>query len=154
MTEDQEQLIIKCLCGNEDAVRLAHMLANASQVFDDLVDGDGSVTRQDLYNVLKDLLVNVHYNSFFSAYKAEMVVSLEQAVNSWIYANDIEESKDPSLMHVSLVTKSSFTPLLLHMAALIGGAEHARRMAPEVYAAVFDETLDEYMEEHGVEHTY
>ncbi len=148
----QEELIHQCLCGNESAINLAFMLAEISQTFDDLVDGDKVIVKQDIYRVLQLSMIELHYNVFWRENFTEILPLLNAGITGWIAANDIEERKDANLMHVSLITKSAFTPILLHMATLCGGSEHARECAPLIYQHVFDESLGDYMDEHGVDH--
>ena len=150
MSEKEDRVLEQVLLGNQSAIHLARLYAHISHTFDDLVDNDQEVTTNDIYDVLRLLLVDIHYNEFWQQYSGELLPLVATGLRNWIASNDIEKNQDVNLMHVSMIKKSAATEIILHMAEILGGPTHVRNVAPMVYRHVFDETYEEYLEEHGV----
>lgn len=134
-----------------DAVACLDVLARISQTFDDLVDGDNPVKREDIYALMLDALVGLPTNPFWSRHFPELLPLLHAGINQWIQANDMEATGDVARLRVSYVTRSVLTPIAMHIVYLAMGCDwrRAREIAFEVLPLIFDEPFDAYVNEHS-----
>ncbi len=141
--KNQEELLEIWLKGDRDAINLVGLIGSVSQTWDDLVDGDKQLTLDDINEMMWGALMEIRRNPFFRKHEAEMDMLLEQAIDSWHEANDLEA--EGLLPLVTYTIRSSVTPLLVRMTYLLGGRLWGRKCAREIRLAVFDEPYDEYL---------
>lgn len=147
---NDDDLLSYALKGDGPAIECAKILVNASQVLDDLWDGDKPVDRTKLFEMILSLLVDLNRNAFFIQLREPMTQAVEDALMQWVAANDIEEDgEDARELLVAYVIRSSTTDLLIKMARLLGGRAWERTVAKKVRAEVYgsNESFEEYRQE-------
>lgn len=149
---NQRELLTYAFNGNESAVELAELLGGISQTWDDLIDCDNPVTQDDVNEMMLDALVRLPRNEFYRQHKDTLDVLIEQAIDTWHEANDLEAKGE--LLLVAYTIRSAITPVIVRMAYLANSRRQTgREMAFLIRKAVYDEPFDAYVAEilgHGV----
>lgn len=150
--KNQNELLRFAFNGDESAVELANILGGISQIWDDLIDGDNPVSKAEINEMMLDALVQLPRNRFYLQHKETMDVLIEQAIDTWHEANDLEARGE--LLLVAYTIRSAITPVVIRMAYLANaGRQRGREMAYLIRKAVYDEPFDAYVAEilgHGV----
>ena len=136
-----------------DAVALANMLIDISQIWDDLVDGDKDVSAQSINTMMRYALVEIPKNDFYRTHFSELHPVLEDRLYTWLDANKLEQIGDERDLHVSYIIRSVVTDLVIHLAFLAGGLTHRQKAAVEIRQMIYrgNEPFCEYLAEHSVE---
>ena len=148
---DTEQSVLRDWFKNESAVALAEMLADISQVWDDLIDRDVPVTNSAINTMMRFALIDIPKNVFYQRHFASLHPVLEDRLYTWFDANLLEREGGQTNLQVSYVLRSVITDILIHMTFLEGGLAHRQKMALKIRQRIFAdmESLDEYQQEHG-----
>lgn len=159
--ETEQALIDYALPQAHDAQALYRLLADASQVLDDLLDGDKPVSAEQVIGVVIACSVDVLRNPVAQRYPHEIAALIETAIQGWLQASDIERAaREPQaiadgsaerMLQVSYITRSTTTGLLLQLARLLFGRAHERAVALQVQRVVYldNELFERYRIEHG-----
>jgi len=141
---DEKQLIVQALQGNQEAAAFCSMIFEASQVWDDLIDGDKPVDKEQINSVFWNLLVALPGNAFYRQHIDSITPIIMQSISDWHVANALEKG-DNHDKSIAFVLRDSVSALLIHCATLIGGYQWGRNVAVDIRRAIHDETLDEYV---------
>ena len=133
--------------GNEDAVALAMMVIHVADVWDDLIDKDGTVRDEDITQAFTFALCAMPRNRFYRQHMDEILPLLELGVVNWLTANKFEQGEDRRALEIAHVIRHGIGDLFVHMARLTGGLQWAVEVAPEIKLVVHTDTLDEYLQE-------
>lgn len=135
------------LKGDSGAIAFIQVLATVSQIWDDLIDRDVSVSDTEINRAFQLLLVDLPRNVFYAKHFAELQPIVEQAILDWYDANQLERGDEHDKM-LSYVFRDSLTNILIRCALLVGGWDWAREVSCDIRRSVYDEPLAEYLKEH------
>lgn len=127
----------------DDAVTWLLGLWNASQVFDDMADGDFP-DRDRLNSTLLDCLVNLQANDFFLRHGHHLLPVVRCAVLKWNAADMAERAGQADAR--SFVWRAGFYDIVLMVVALIHGDDTALSIGHNVMH-LYGESFDAYMAE-------
>lgn len=159
--ETEQSLIALALPDHVAAQALYRQLCAASQVLDDVLDGDKPVSAEHVIAAFVVCSVDLLRNPVAQQFPHEVAEMIESAIQGWLHATDIERAvRDPAaradgsaerLLQVSYITRSTTTNLLLRLARLLFGREHERAIALTVQRTVYldNEIFERYRVEHG-----
>lgn len=149
---DTEQSVLRDWFKDESALALAEMLADISQIWDDLIDRDEPVTNSAINTMMRFALVDIPKNTFYQRHFARLHPVLEDRLYTWFDANLLESEGGQRNLQVSYVLRSVITDILIHMTYLEGGLAHRQIMALRIRQRIFAdmESLDDYQQQHGV----
>lgn len=138
------------LLGNQPAVEFVSLILRMSHIWDDLVDEDWAdkdpdVSRETLHSLLWQAIIVLPSNPFYQAHFPTLNAGLQRCILDWLVANDLE--RDKTHPQVSYVLRDSVSLLVVHVAMLVGGLDHARVVARELVETVFTEPLEAYTKE-------
>ena len=144
-----ESEIINGLCaGNEDAAAFMAIVADISQVWDDLIDQDKPVTAEDINRIMWSALIDLNENAFFVRYASQLLPIMKQAIIHWRTSCVHEQVPDAKMLKVSYIKRSCVTDIAVFVALLCGGVEHSVRWGVEIEKAVFrDDSFNDYVTE-------
>jgi len=140
---NENQLITQALKGNQEAAAFCTMIFEASQVWDDMIDGD-KVDKEQINSVFWNLLVALPGNSFYRQNTDSITPIIMQSITDWHVANALE-SGNTHERSIAFVLRDSVSALLIHCATLIGGYTWGRQVAVEIRKAIHNETLEDYI---------
>jgi len=142
----QDEILDKICLGNAHAKAFLLMLADISQVWDDLIDRDSPVADEAINRAFCTALIDLQYNPFYQAHQASLLPVMELAILNWQNANQHEKRTDEAMLKVSYIKRSVLTDIMVFVASLVGGRSHALALGPEIEAAVFrDDDFEAYL---------
>lgn len=119
-------------------------VADASELFDDVVDNDKPIEAGHVERVAFNLLTVLPLNPFFDRFKSQLCPIMHTGINAWLDATAME--KDSNLQARSYVLRDWNLELLMHVVYLTRGREYMRSVSVEIRKFFLHETLDEYRE--------
>jgi len=141
--EKENQIIAWALQNNPEAIAYCTMVFEASQIWDDMIDGDKPVDKEAINSVFWNILVAMPGNSFYRQHIDSITPIIMQSITDWHAANALEKGSEHE-QSIAFVLRDSVSALLIHCATLIGGYKWARQVAPEIRKAIHNETLEDY----------
>jgi hypothetical protein len=138
--------------GNKAAVDLIYDIADIAHLYDDLIDRDKEVEEWRIHNAFLASLVRMPRNPVFAQCSGELATLLEAAILNWRASNALASNDPtPERMHIADVIRYSFAEVVIYIARLVGGHEHAAAIAPEVWANIRNDTFAEFLQERHYE---
>jgi hypothetical protein len=130
----------------QDPAAISFMLAvaDASELFDDVVDNDKPIEAGHVERVAFSLLAQLPLNPFFDRFKTQLCPIMHTGINAWLDATAME--KDYDLQERSYVLRDWNLELLLHVVYLTRGRDYMRSVSLDIRKFFLHETLDEYRE--------
>jgi len=121
------------------------MLYEATQLFDDVADGD-PIKREDLNAVLWATLVAMPVNDFYRAHQIELGALVANFILKW-QASDVAE-RNKTHDEVSFVWRAGFYDVVLGAVRLCHGPALAHNLAVKVMK-LYGEKYADYVKEFG-----
>lgn len=120
-------------------------VADASELFDDIVDQDKPLESGHVERVLFALLTSLPMNPFFDKFKHQLCPIMHTGINAWLDATEMEKSAGTP-RHRAYVLRDWNLELLMYVVYLTRGRDYMRTVSLEIRNFFLHETLDEYME--------
>lgn len=143
--DSERKFISKVLREDAAAVAFIETLFALVHTWDDLIDGD-AVIPDRIHQAFTDALVTLPRNPFWQRHAVELQPLIEAALIDWKVANRFESGSDNERV-LAYGLREHFMQILIRAAWCLGGQEWAERVAPEVWRANQDDTLEDYLEE-------
>jgi len=144
-TKIEKQLLNIALQGNKDAIDFMESIIYITQVWDDLIDKDKSVTSEMINKTFHIALIQVPQNRFFQQYVGYLLPVMNVAINDWLDANVYESSDKEEKKRVAYVLRESVSNVLVTCTYIIGGYDWMRKMSLDIRNYIFDEDYDHYL---------
>lgn len=141
--EEEHSFLLSVLKGNEDAVAFCESMFYICQKWDDWVDGDKEVSRQEKYDLFREAMLEIPRNPFWRRHSPELIVATELFFNDWVDANVLEEENQPA-RRIAFVLRESIFFLVVQCANLIGGVKWRDTVGPQIRKYIFDEPFEDY----------
>jgi len=139
MPDPLDQIFLKLkewACGDPDATDLLQHMYVASQIADDIVDGD--VAPEKLSNAVASILrilgLVVPANPFFRRNADSLIQTLSLVIDCWDRSNEWAKSEDQSLRVYAYAHREASIQYIRQVALICGGAAHASRVFREAVA--------------------
>lgn len=126
------------------AVSFFLTVADASELFDDVVDNDKPIEAGHVERVAFNLLAVLPLNPFFDRFKGQLCPIMHTGINAWLDATAME--KDYDLQERSYVLRDWNLELLMHVVYLTRGRDYMRSVSVDIRKFFLHETLEEYRE--------
>lgn len=150
--QDPEAFLHWAMKGNREAVRLILDLKHALHVWDDLIDQDRYIQRDDINSCFRKLLVEIPENPFFRAHSHRLTPVISAGISAWHASNAMEASTNRELWKQAHMLRIHIAAAFVMCAEIIGGAAWADEVAPKLWAQAQGDTLNKYMAEMEVKH--
>jgi hypothetical protein len=142
---DEAEFLQFALKGDAAAVEYCQIVFRASQILDDLIDGD-NVSSLSIVNTFWEIMIDLPKNSFYREHVDTLVPMQQVFLQDWEDASNLEKL-GPEDVNIAFVLRDTIGGIVTHAAALVGGREWARSIAIAVRRHIHEDTLDEYKEE-------
>lgn len=139
---DEQALLKEVLQDNQAAIDLVNDLAQISQAWDDLIDGDKPLNDDAINSAFVILLSTLPRNPFYQLHLSELQPVVELVIIDWLTANQFE--LDPKLLPLAWILRDSMSALLITCAKIIGGMPWAIAVSPKIRQFIHDENLEDY----------
>lgn len=144
-----QNMMNRWCCGNADATRLLLQMSQLAREVDDLVDVGGDV--QDRITTILELsLVHIAANPFYMRFAGPMSAVIFEMLTYWRLGDQFKKSDDEKKQIFGFVYRESTDRLAVVVAGLLGGSDHAKSVAEELYAMTHGkskETLADWLAE-------
>lgn len=141
---NERDFLLKVLKSHAAAISFCELVFAISQTWDDLIDGDVEVTKEQVNDAFFRAVIELPANPFYQAHFAMLHPLLQAAIYDWLTANELERGSahDKTL---AFVLRDSLTAVVTQCAAIIGGHQWAIAAAPEIRRYFQDETLQQFV---------
>lgn len=141
-------VLLDLLCGNAEAVAFVTSVAQASHVYDDLIDRDKEVTADAIHDLVWCLLVRLPTNPFYRAHQEVIRPVLITGILNWKAATDMETDGDLEELRIAHALRYAIADVLLLSMAIVGGQTHAMNNARRARLVAQQDTWANYLAEH------
>ena len=142
----------ECLLGDESAIAFARVLLAVMHTWDDLIDGDRQPSASEVHGAFRSALILLPGSAFYNAHFAHIYPLLDAALIDWLTANELEASGAVLDLQIAFIIRSSYVQILIRCAQIVGGWDHALKVAPAIRRAVHAEGMANYIEALRAEH--
>lgn len=144
-SESLLQKISQALLGHEQAISLFMLIRDVLHFWDDLIDGDKSITQADINLSMFKALVAIPENRFYRDHQDKLLPVLTNAIANWQTANQFEQTSDIDLLEQAFVIRSDYANLLIQMAYLVGGYDWMIQATPMIRSMWTTENFAAYL---------
>ena len=138
-----EALFDDIYLGNEMAKDLSFMILECLHIWDDSVDQDKDIAKQDANRAWVNAMIQLPTHPIYKA-MPEMPYLIRDVYFKWVAANEFEKSGNE--LEKAFVLRAELYGLFVHIAGHVGGFEHAEKVSPIVWS-LYGEKLCEFIEE-------
>ena len=131
------------LLQNESAVDFNLQLVDTLHVWDDLIDLDKPVSREDIHLAFRNALVLIPANAFYRQHFHQIHPLIDNLILNWLTANEMEDTQ--TQLDIAWVIRSDYCNVLLKCLHIVGGFDYARKVWPSVRAFWHAEGYDSYL---------
>lgn len=150
--EDPVAMLHRAMKGNRDAIKLTMDIKQVLHVWDDLIDQDCYIQRDDINACFRKLLVEIPENPFFRSHSHRLTPVISAGISAWHASNAMEASANRELWKQAHMLRIHIAAVSVMCAEIIGGAAWADEVAPQLWAQAQGDTLNKYMAEMEAKH--
>lgn len=141
-----EKCIQFALRGHAPAVECFMLMRDVLHFWDDLIDGDVTITNEYINRSMFKAMVDLPSNSFYREHQAKIAPIVVNAFANWHAATEFERnSDDRRLLEVAFIIRSDYANLLIHFSYLIGGYQWMTHVTPMIRGMWTDEDFESYL---------
>ena len=140
-----EQELLEHVLKDAGAIQFIKSLHKISQVWDDLVDKDKPVSREQIDGAFRLALIEIPQNPFYLFFIGKLLPVMESVIYDWQTATVMEQGDE---LMTPFILRDSLAGIIVYCAGLLYGPEWALNIAPTVRKWVHDEDFTKYVEEH------
>jgi hypothetical protein len=134
--------------GNQYAWDAAVMLAQLSQTWDDIVDGD-EVPQAQVNTAFLSVLAYLPTNPFYATIQTQVAPMWVPIVAAYEAANQFEAEGADDGLELSHMLRFSAGHIIAYMIVACVGREAARAIIPSMWKLIVNERYDDYRKEHN-----
>lgn len=149
MTDQERQTIAELCGGNDAAVALIEETWLLACVYDDAIDGQKQRTDDEIHRAFAFAVFGLHANPVWRAHP-ELRLALLNSIACWRAANALQYSQDKEVLHSAYVLRCSPYQFFVSVVLAVSGMEAAVKAAAFFYGRRTNDSLAEYLAEHGV----
>lgn len=129
--------------GNKEAVKLAMMLIEVADTWDDIVDGD-CPSYDKINRAFIISLIDIQNNGFYAIYQHELRPVILSTILKWLDANKLESKKEH--LEKAYMLRAGLYDLFAHIAYIIGGQEWYNQVGTDI-RKLYGESFKDYEDE-------
>ena len=123
--------------GDANAIKLGLDIIAVTQLADDFVDGDKDFDKSAcMVKLLHIALVDIPINPFYAVSRQWITPLISSAILAWEQSNRLEQCKSDTELAFAFVYRDLLDLVIVQMALLLGGYEHARKVQQDIYTYV------------------
>ena len=130
--------------GDAYAVEFIVLVGEVCEIWDDLIDEDKELTKNDIHNAFWLLLIDLPLNPFFDSYKGRLIPVITTAVNAWMDANTFEQGSADD-KNIAYMLRNLGIELTMFVIYLLHGRDYMRQKSMEIRRFFYHETLNQYL---------
>lgn len=118
--------------GDREAVQLLLTLSDITELWDDLIDNDKPISREQINAAFMRALIDLPTNPFFAQHKTYLMPLIIQSINSWQDANVLEQGDD-NQRAIAYTLRNMDIQIAQAIAFIVGGFEHMRTVSVDMW---------------------
>lgn len=134
--------------GNRDALNMTKVMAEISQVWDDLIDKDKPVTDEQINWAFTAALVYLPMNPFYQRIQQAVMPMWITAITEFKMATKFERDKDEHGLEIAHGMRFAAAQIIAYAVILCVGERKAEEYLPELWKLIMSERFDDYRKEH------
>ena len=146
---DRRTLLLKWTCGNEAAADFLHQMSEMVRLADDIVD-EADNRQRNVCWLLSRAWTVLPFNPFYAAHGVLLGPILNSIIVRWQQSDEFRISGNPLKQQFGFVIREDIGTLTIAVASIIGGYEHAKQVADEMFAichSASTETVEDWVKE-------
>lgn len=128
------------------AYELAIMLIKVSNLWDDLIDGDG-VTKAEINAAFNAALCDIPGNEFYQRHFRMLHGLIQNAIALYLVSNRWEDQRDEHGLELGHVLRYAVVNVIAQIVILARGMGPALEILPHLYKALCDDRVEHYRNE-------
>jgi len=120
------------LHGNLSAVDFVKSIGFIAEIWDDLIDRDNHVTRDDINKAFWTALIILPCNEFFATNSTFFTPLMIGWITAWFDSNELERGSKNDRAY-ALTLRDMYIQIVPMCALLIGGLDHSRKVSLEAW---------------------
>lgn len=141
---ERNRKLLEWFNGSTEAVEFLLLISEITEVWDDLIDRDVPVPDERIHTAFMKAMLVLPVHPFYMKHRAYLWPLMNQAVNSWLDANELVKQGDNGRRY-AFVVRNMDIQIAQAIAYLTGGWDHMRRVSAEMWT-YFGVEQDDYAE--------
>lgn len=137
---------LEWLKGDRGAFDFITDLFSVLHFWDDLIDGDRTVSAAEVNCSMWNALVGIQENAFWQRNFHALMPVLKVAIANWHAANEMERTENEMDKRIAFILRSTYVDLVTACAYIVGGKAWAAHVALEARRDTSAEGWDAYLE--------
>ncbi|HDR1870596.1 TPA: hypothetical protein QB623_001297 [Pasteurella multocida] len=142
--ETELAFLQEVLLGDKDAIDAVLILGEASQLMDDIIDGDKEFVPTNVAMTFLRMLTKLCTNPFYLTHVHALTPILYTATCDYLSATEMEKTDDDHAKNLAFVLRDNLVSVVIYIAGCIGGDLYGMAMTPKIREFYHDEKLKEY----------
>jgi hypothetical protein len=117
--------------GDPEAVRFCLSVSQFCEVFDDFVDADVVVQKNDMVRAVFNAMYHIPANHFFNAHRSTLLPVMFLFVNAWLDSNELAQG-DTSDKALAYTLKGLGVEVLLTCIGITRGVDYLRTVSVDI----------------------
>ncbi|MBB4347945.1 hypothetical protein [Aliirhizobium cellulosilyticum] len=147
--KERRTTLLRCTLGDESAADFLNQMAEMTRLADDIVDEEEHRQRNVCWLLSRAWTV-LPFNLFFQRHGIVLGPLLNSIIVRWQQSDEFRLSGDRLKQTFGFVIREDIGTLTIAVASIIGGYEHAKQVADEMFAmchATTGETVEDWVKE-------
>lgn len=144
---NEHAFLNQVLQSNSAAVSFCETLFRISQTLDDIIDGDKSVSGNDVVSAFWQSLIELPANPFYRQHEPYLRPLMASALQDWRDSVAMERADDDHGKHLAFVLRDQLTSVVVQCAYLVGGEAWMANAGPLIRRHFHEDSLDDYLSE-------
>lgn len=142
------QFLTHIFGGDTPGARWVGHIFRALHVYDDLIDGDRPLTKEEIHQTFWTMLVSLPSDQFFQKHASALLPLIVNSIVNWRVANDIEgdEAVSKRALGVAWILRGAYIDLLSMSLVLERGPEYAVGVGQLLRDWAHSETFEVYLD--------
>lgn len=149
--QDRDAFFRAVAMGNTDAEEYLRLIAKLVYLADSLVDEDLSFQDKQKYtiHIMHIAMCRMPMNPFYIRYSPSLAPLITSVLVAWEQSDNWKVSGDLKQKIFGFVRRENIDGLVVAVAAIVGGLDHARKVTDLIYEVCHDtgETLEDWIAE-------
>lgn len=139
---------IEWFAGDLNGLDIYNCMETLAHTWDDLVDGDKSVSQAQINEAFRIALVRLPANPLYAHLQKQLLPLWEMVIDAYEIANSFENEKDLKGLEIAHTLRYAAGHIVGCVVRKIGGLDHAREVMPEIWKQIVAENFNDYVKEH------
>ncbi|KQS79032.1 hypothetical protein ASG25_10625 [Rhizobium sp. Leaf384] len=146
---ERRQMLLRWTQGHQAAADFLHQMSEMVRLADDIVD-ETEQRQRNVCWLLSRAWTVLPFNAFYQAHGITLAPLLNTIIVRWQQSDEFRVSGDSLKQQFGFVIREDIGTLTVAVASIIGGYEHAKQVADEMFSACHSastETVEDWVKE-------